>query len=182
MTMAPSVPRVSWTVDDLERMPADDPNRYEIVDGNLIVTPPMFVPHGMAIHRLRQALERSAPPEFLVITEAVGLMVGPETFLIPDLVVVSGDPVERKAKYLDPADVYLVAEVLSPTTRRIDRLLKRGVYAECGIEQYWIVDSGQRAITVLTGTGYRDERVLRPGATWRTDRPYPIDFDPADVV
>jgi hypothetical protein len=35
---------------------------------------------------------------------------------------------------------------------------------------------------VLTGTGCGDERVLRPGATWRTDRPYPIELDPVDVV
>jgi len=184
MTMAPSAPRVSdsWAVDDLERFGVEDANRYELVDGTLIVNPPPFIQHGMAVERLRRALDRAAPPEFLVIAVGVGVLLGPDTMLIPDLVVVPADAIARKVEYFDPADVFLVAEVLSRSTQRHDQVLKRHVYAESGIEQYWIVNPRKRAITVLTGKGLRDERVLRPGSTLRVDRPYPIEFDPADVV
>ena len=65
---------------------------------------------------------------------------------------------------------------------RYDLVLKRHEYAAGDIAQYWIVDPRERSVTVLRGQGYRDERVWRPGAVLRTDRPYEIELDPACVV
>jgi Uma2 family endonuclease len=183
MTLAlPDPPNLgAWTVADLDTLPVA-PYQYEIVDGSLIVNPPRSAQHAIVTDRLRRALEESAPPEILVVVEGVGLLVDRATLLVPDVVVVPATALESPFEYFKPADVLLAAQVLAPRTRRYDLVLKRHEYAACGIAQYWIVDPRERAITVLRGPGYRDERVWRPGAVLRTDRPYEIELDPARVV
>ena len=67
-------------------------------------------------------------------------------------------------QYADPPD--LAIEVLSPSTRRIDREEKAAEYAEAGVMEYWIVDPEGRSIEVLTGAGsegYTSRRQFGPG-------------------
>lgn len=183
MTVAmPKPPQLgAWTVADLDGLP-DSPFQYEIIDGTLMVNPPRPARHAITTERLRRALERAAPAEFLVVVEGVGIRVDRGTLLIPDLVVVPATALGSPFEFFEPGDALLVAQVLMPRTRRYDVVFKRHEYAACGIEQFWIVDPRERAVTVLRGAGYRDERVWRPGAVLRTDRPFEIALDPADVV
>lgn len=67
-------------------------------------------------------------------------------------------------QYADPPD--LAIEVLSPSTRHIDRAEKVVEYAKAGVTEYWIVDPEGRAIEVLTGAGpegYTSHRQFVPG-------------------
>jgi Uma2 family endonuclease len=188
MTVTASVPWHSpWTVDDLEVF-TDDGNRYEIVDGSLLVSASPPVRHGVANERLRDLLKRQAPSELWVMTVGLGIGIsGRTTFYIPDLLIVSEAALRRDpgTRLLQPADVPLVAEVLSPSNRRVDLILKRHDYGAAGIQQYWIVDPAERALTVLVldegATSYREAAVLHPGEVWQTDQPYPISVDPAEI-
>ncbi len=63
-----------WTVEDLAALSHDNGNRYEILDGSLLVNPPPAIPHASAVLRIRRLLEAAAP-EHLVAVENVGLLV-----------------------------------------------------------------------------------------------------------
>ena len=83
----------------------------------------------------------------------------------PDLVYYATGHEDRyHVQYADPPD--LAVEVLSPSTRRIDREEKAAEYAEAGVTEYWIVDPEGRSIEVLTGAGpegYTSRRRFGPG-------------------
>jgi Uma2 family endonuclease len=68
---------------------------------------------------------------------------------VPDVVVSFAAALPRTKDLLNPADVLLVVEVLSPTTRTADLVLKRCEYASAWIPKYWIVAGEARTLTVL---------------------------------
>ena len=83
----------------------------------------------------------------------------------PDITFYAAGHEDRyHVQYADPPD--LAIEVLSPSTRRIDREEKAAEYAEAGVTEYWIVDPEGRSIEMLTGAGpegYVSRRQFGPG-------------------
>jgi Uma2 family endonuclease len=188
MTMAASlVPHhefgAPWTIDDLKDLPDDDGNRYEISDGSLLVTPHPGTFHGTVTNRLHRVLNRHAPDDILV-SQSVGVSRKRTSYLVPDLFVLP-DPVGNKNEdAFKPADVLLVVEVLSPSNARHDLILKRDEYAIAGIPIYWIIDPKKQTLTVLELAEdgmYREAAVVEPGHVWRTDKPFPLAFDLAEI-
>lgn len=169
-----------WTVDDLAGLP--EGYRYEIFDGSLIVSPPADVPHGGAVGRLHRLLSRQAPPELFVGND-IGVSRQLTSYFVPDLLVVPDATVRKGGKALGPADVLLVVEVLSPGNSGRDLVLKRHEYAVAGIPQYWIIDPARQTLTVLrlAAGGYAETGTARPGESWRTEEPFPLTVDPADL-
>jgi Uma2 family endonuclease len=174
-----------WTIDDLYGLP-DDGNRYEIADGSLLVSPAPSVLHGDVNDRLGDVLKHQAPAGVRVLTVGLGIDIHRRrTYYVPDLVIVPSAVFDRDADNLQPADVLLVAEVLSPSNAGIDLVQKRHDYAAAGIPQYWIVDPRDQTITVLAlpagATAYKEEVVVRAGEPWQTGTPYPMTVDPAEI-
>jgi Uma2 family endonuclease len=136
-----------WTVDDLADLPTDG-NRYEIIDGELIVSPSPNMDHQEAIARLHLLL---AP---YVAAERIGhLVFAPSDVpftrtrvLEPDLYVLPLLAGRRPKRFEDVGRLLLSVEVLSPSTARVDRVRKRRVYREQGVDEYWIVDLESRVI------------------------------------
>lgn len=188
MTMvSPLVPRelgAPWTVEDLKWLPDDEGNRYEIYNGSLLVTPQPGVFHGGVTNLLHRILVRQAP-EDLLVGQGVGVSRKPTSYFVPDIFVVREAALARGGDVLDPADVLLVVEVLSPSNAANDLVLKRDGYADTGVPLYWIVDPKKQTISVLEldpgNDGYRDLEVVGAGEVWRTDRPFPLAFDPAEI-
>jgi Uma2 family endonuclease len=183
MTLALARPGLgsAWTIDDLP----DDGNRYELIDGSLLVAPPPAKPHFRATSRLRRLLEAACPPS-LFVGECAGINLGHRrTYRVPDIVVVRAAALDGTDAAFEPADVVLVVEVLSPGVEGDDLILKRHQYGRAGIGHYWIVDQRQRSLTVLRfdgAGGYDEMATVRPGTTWHTDTPYEIGLDLADFV
>jgi Uma2 family endonuclease len=102
---------------------------------------------------------------------------------VPDLFVMPLTGFQSHPKYLVPADVRLVVEVLSEHNRGRDLVLKRHYYAAAGIPSYWVVDPFERTLTVLTlaGTAYQEKAVVAAGTAWATDEPVPLKLDPGDI-
>lgn len=173
-----------WTVDDLERLPVDNGQRYELVDGTLLMSPMPAIPHLRVTTRLRRLLERQAPAEVEVGENAGVTIGGPYTHFVPDIFAVRASAFESDGKEFDHADILLVVEVISPSSSSIDQVLKRHYYARIGIPGYWIVDQRARTLTALRldGDAYREEAVVKVGSTWQTDQPFPLSLDPADFL
>jgi Uma2 family endonuclease len=172
-----------WTLSDLARLP-DDGVRYEIVDGSLLVSPLHGVRHFKAANLLRDALARQLPEDLYVGQDGyLSVKAGTSQFL-PDLVVVRRAALDSGDESFHPGDVSLVVEVLSPSNRGNDLVLKRHYYAAGGIPHYWIVDPNARTLTVfaLDGETYAERAVVTAGETWRTGEPFPLTLDPADFL
>ena len=127
-----------FTRDDLEGMP-DDGNRYELVDGALVVTPSPSRRHQGVSSRLQRALDAACPDDLMVLSAPLDFVIADDTTLQPDLVVVDTAVVRDERAPLRP---HLVVEILSPTTRLLDLHVKRERYASAGVPSYWIVDPG----------------------------------------
>jgi Uma2 family endonuclease len=147
--MAMPTMRRDWTVEDLLDLPDDDGNRYEVLDGELLVTPAPTFPHQRAVQSLWRLLDdylRTQP-----IGEAFGVAVDvvftPRRAVQPDVLVLPfAAEGQRAQRFSDVGRLLLAAEVLSPSTAHADRVKKRRVYREEGVPEYWIVDLDARTV------------------------------------
>jgi Uma2 family endonuclease len=141
-----------FTAADLATMP-DDGQRYEIVRGELLVSPSPSGWHQIMVSRLFAALLPHLQAGGLadqLITAPADITFADDTVLEPDLFVADTTALLRSGLWTDVTTLFLVAEVISPSTARADRALKRAAYQQRGIPQYWIVDGDQRHLEVWT--------------------------------
>ncbi|MEU9830216.1 Uma2 family endonuclease [Streptosporangium sp. NPDC048047] len=175
--------RPPFSVDDLLTFP-DDGNRYELFDGSLLVSPPPVPLHQFASLRLMRIIEDAAPPD-LEPLPGVGLGAGPRDFFIPDLVVVPTEAVEETELMFAPDDILLAVELVSPTSRKRDRHMKRSAYAAAGIPLYWRVELGDGPslhVHELAGDEYKPAVRYEAGETATPAAPFEVSFDPAALL
>lgn len=136
---------------DMVRALPDDGNRYELVHGELLVSPSPRWLHQRVVMRLSNALydfcrEHDAGE---VLTSPADVSWGPDTLVQPDVFVVT--PAESGG--LDWSEIRtldLVVEVLSPSTAKQDRFQKRKLYQDQGVGTLWLVDADRRTVEVWT--------------------------------
>ena len=161
--MAMPLPLPRYTITDLESFP-DDGQRYELLEGFLIVTPMAGVPHQLIAGRLQGALMNWVGSEAYVVGPGV-VERPPNTHLEPDLLVFP-PPLPKTEKWTDLAGHWLAVEVYSRSSRRYDHDYKRDAYLALGVREVWLVDRHERVVLVSTAEGLRDRRVTET-LTWR---------------
>lgn len=146
--MAVALATKRWTLEELDSLP-DDRNTYELIHGELFVTPAPSDDHDTIAARLARILDP------FVERNALGLIYRPRAVIQladsqvePDLQV-RQPQADRRATWRTAPLPVLVVEVLSPSSRRHDRENKRRFYQELGIAEYWIVDPDARTITSI---------------------------------
>ena len=138
MSTQPAVRR--WTYDEFARLP-NDGNRYEVIGGELYVTPAPTPLHQKIVTRLIAALDGFCDTHGLgEVFAPIDVLFGEGDYLTPDLVFVALDRMAIVSDRAAEAAPDLVVEVLSPTTAMRDRGIKRERYARFGVIEYWIVD------------------------------------------
>lgn len=145
--------KMRWTSADLELLP-EDSNRYEIVDGELLVTRAPHWKHQRACTRISTELDIWSQQTGLgQVAPGPGIIFSDADNVIPDVVWVSN---ERLAVLLDDAGHLtaapeLVVEVLSPgaENERRDRDLKLRLYSSRGVQEYWVIDWRLRQVEVF---------------------------------
>ena len=150
--------RRQWTVADRDELP-NDGNRYEVIDGELFVTPAPTWRHQEAalwLYRLltdyltgvRIGHAFAAPADVVFSPKRA---VQPDVFVVP---LVDG----RRPEHFDEVKrLVLAVEVLSPTTARADRVAKRALFRDEGVDEYWIIDLDARTIERSTPIEARPE-------------------------
>ena len=129
-----------WTREAVLALP-DDGQRRELLDGELIVTPAPRPLHQIALHRLERALDTVlASGPLRVLRSPADLSLGEEEILQPDLFVYRRSAGRPLRDWSQITELALVIEVLSPSTARYDRGLKRRRYQRARVPEYWIVD------------------------------------------
>lgn len=162
MAMPLSVPL--YTVDDLEQFP-DDGNRYELLDGVLLVTPAPSAVHHLVASRIQGELYLALQKPGLAHVVGPGMVLRkPKTQLQPDILVYPS----RFAPATDWSRItehWLAVEVLSPSSRVYDREFKRDAYLNMGVQQVWLVDWWDCFVDVSAAPG--KSRRVRDEIRWR---------------
>jgi Uma2 family endonuclease len=124
----------------------DDGKRYELVDGELLVNPSPSPIHQRVSRRLQRQLEDYFHSRSLgeVFNAPLDVILTPHDVFEPDLLVVA-DPSHIFTRGIEKPPV-LVVEILSPSTRRVDRGLKFRRYAALGVQHCWIVDPDEHRL------------------------------------
>ena len=175
-----------FTVEDLERTP-DDGYRYELLDGMLLVTPAPDVWHQEVALELAIRLRVACPPELHVVIAPFEWRGSRRTALQPDVLVARRRDLlaEAGGTFLGEPPV-LAVEVLSASTRRIDRLSKLSAYEEAGVGSYWLVDPDPQKPSVqaldLVDGCYVQVGCPSGQQVWQAQRPFPVTIRPADLV
>ncbi len=155
-----------YTVEEVLAFP-NDGNRYELVQGELLVTPAPRLRHqdvvGELYFRLRTDLEdRGEVRVFLSpadITWADDVLVQPDVFVVPASETTAQD-------WSSIQTLLLAVEVVSPSSARHDRIIKRRLYQEHGVDTYWIVDPDAAVVEVWRPDDERPE-IVTAVLRWR---------------
>jgi Uma2 family endonuclease len=140
-----------WTAREVRALIAENPlvtPRYELVDGELLVTPSPGFGHQTAVARLLEALMAYLRRERIghALTSPFDVELEPESITQPDIFVLETREARRLRREGLPAlALLLAAEVLSPSSGRHDRVRKRPLYQR-HVPEYWIVDLDARLI------------------------------------
>jgi Uma2 family endonuclease len=144
----PSLAERYWTPDDVRALP-DDGQRYECIDGELLVTPSPVPPHQLVLMRFVESLlpyvRAARIGEFL--TSPADIEIEPGSLVQPDLLVaVLHQPGTFLRTWAQVRTLALAVEILSPSTARNDRVKKRAFFQRAGVEEYWVVDLYARVV------------------------------------
>jgi len=166
-----------WTVERALALPADG-NRYEVLDGELFVTPAPTYAHQAALSALYR------PIDAYVLANELGwlrwspadIVFSPRRLVQPDLFVIPRGSGREPREWSDVKSLLLTIEVLSPSTARADRHRKRSIYQDQGVPEYWMVDVDARLVERWRPADSRGELITET-LEWR---PQP-DIDPLRI-
>lgn len=169
-----------FTRADLDEMP-DDGHRYELIDGALIVTPSPSDPHQDAVLELALLLKGLCPGDLKVKIAPFDVVLSDSTVMQPDVMVA------RRADFTFrdlPTAPILAVEVLSPSTRHIDLMLKWARFELAGCGSYWIVDPLEPSIIAwdLHDGRYVEVGFAKGDDVFEATLPFPVSVRPSDLL
>ena len=135
----------------------DDGLRHEILDGEHYVSPAPNIRHQDVVMNLYRALYAFIRPSRLgrLFCVAVDVLLAKHDIVVPDLIFVRAE----RAAMFTPANLQgspdLAVEVLSPSGRKRDEVIKRDRYEKTGVAEYWLVDHEAETVKVFRLEGGR---------------------------
>jgi Uma2 family endonuclease len=154
--------KIILTYEDYVLLP-NDRNRYEILEGELTVTPAPSTKHQSVSANLFKLLSKHIDDLNLgkLFYAPIDLILDATTILQPDLLVVFSARQHIITERAIEGVPNLVVEIVSPTTSRTDRVTKAQIYARHSVPAYWIVDPSEETIEIYLLEG----EVFRPAVT-----------------
>jgi Uma2 family endonuclease len=174
----------TWTYSEYARFP-DDGNRYEVIDGEVLVTPAPTPNHQHVVATLLIVLRAYVERFGLgVVLPDVDVLFATGQFLRPDLVFVPGsrrDGISDRGIEVPPG---LVVEVQSPTSKTIDRVKKPRRYGDFGIPEYWVLDAHEGCVWIWRfAAGASQPERVSGRFEWRPDgAPEALTLDTAELL
>ena len=147
--MAMPAAHTDWTIDMLDALP-EDGNQYELIDGELFVTPAPSDVHqlvaGALYARLRGYLRPSSIARAIHSPADVRRADRRHNRVQPDIFAVRLSNAQRPPYPFDLSDLLLAVEIESPNNAAYDYQIKRKLYLTSGVPEYWIVSPEARTI------------------------------------
>lgn len=143
----PAIPDTVETIEESLALP-EDGLRHELLDGVHVVTPAPSYRHQNLLTQLLVHLAGAVRDHegWKVLPSPADIVLGPKTLVQPDLFVVRLEPETVPTSWRDVGVPVIAIEILSPSTAARDRVVKRHIYGEAGVSEYWIVDIDGRVI------------------------------------
>lgn len=163
-----------FTYQDFLELPEEPGYRYELLAGELVKEPNPVVLHQRVARELAYLLLlyfRQADPLGEIFFAPLDVTLDEYTAVQPDILFVSGQQKDIVKDVRIDGAPFLVAEILSETSRSKDRLRKRRIYQEAGIQHYWLVDPYEKTFEclalrdgeyILAASGMNDDTVIHP--------------------
>jgi Uma2 family endonuclease len=170
--------RTAWTADLVRALP-NDGKRYEVLDGELFISPAPSFNHQRVAQSLFRLLDHWVGRHELgeVFIAPAEVEFSPHRLLQPDLFIIPPTPGHRPRVFRDVGRLLLAIEVQSPATARADRTKKRDIFQDERVPEYWIVDPHGRVIERWTPDDKRPE-ILSASMRWQpTLRVLPVEID-----
>ena len=162
----PPTPSYEWTYSEYARFP-DDGNRYEVIDGEVLLTPAPSPRHQRVAFLFAMELHKYVNKHGLgEVLPDVDLLFVTGQFLRPDLLVVPANARQGVTDRGVEVPPLLIVEVLSPTSRSIDLVKKPRRYGDFGVPDYWVVDIPHRRVRVFRDP---DPTATDPERAYRVD-------------
>ncbi len=161
-----------FTAADRQKMP-EDGRRCELIDGALYVSPSAGRPHNDLVMDLFRQLDAACPPDVTIYNVPYDYRLADGSELVPDITVARTADLGEKRITRTPL---LVVEVISPSSRLMDPLIKRAKYEAAGVPAYWIADPVAPRLTVLElrGKSYVERAVLQAGESVTLAQPFAV--------
>lgn len=180
----PAIHRRRWTTAEVRSLMDETRHwpRYELINGELIVTPSPGVPHQVAVAELAFIVKTYLNERDigLPLTSPADLELVPDSITQPDIFVLDPDSVADTVENPTWADfkrLLLAIEIISPSSVRTDRIVKRDFYLDAGVPEYWILDLDARIIERWT-QGRESPEVCRDSLVWLPDNEWvPLTID-----
>ena len=157
-----------WTVELLDALP-ESSDRFELIDGVLHVTPSPGFPHQRAVSQLAARLVTyvNAIGGCEAIVSPSDLWKSPreENRIQPDIYVVRPRDGALPPYPFHLGELLLAVEVLSPSSAWTDQEIKRRMYLDEGVAEYWTVYLEERRITRWRGA--EESAVFTSRIEWR---------------
>lgn len=157
-----------YTYEDYLKLPKEQGYRYEILEGFLVKEPSPSMHHqrvsAMLFRQLADFFD-GFDPKGEVFFAPLDITLTNRNVLQPDILFISGGRRGNQYKERIDGPCDLVVEIMSPTTRRKDRLQKMEIYRKAGIPHYWLADLEENILEafVLKGEHYALMAVGGPG-------------------
>ena len=153
-----------WTFDELAAEVPESNQPMELWDGELIMAPAPSFFHQQIAFRFQKRLDAWVSEHRLGATVGapIDMVLASRRATQPDVLFVSNQRMHIVTDRVRAA-ADLVAEVLSPGSRRRDRIEKRDLYEQHGVREYWIIDPESETVEVL----FLDRGEYRLAGRWR---------------
>lgn len=160
-----------WTYEEYMKLPVEN-TRYEVIAGELYVTPTPPVLHQVALSQLFFPMYRWADEEHglgILFLGPLDVLFGEGDFIEPDGLFARRDRAEIIKDHGIEGVPDLIVECVAPDTAERDRGLKRERYAHFGVPEYWVLDADARTVEIHRhhGRAYALPEIVRDRWTWQ---------------
>lgn len=157
-----------FTYRDYLNLP-DDGQRYEIIHGDLVMTPAPVPLHQMVSGNIFNLLSTHVKTNQLgfVLYAPCDVVLDELNVVQPDILFITRERAEIITEKNIQGAPDLIIEIISPTTAYYDLVSKKDVYQQFGVKEYWLVDPIRRSVQVLVltdGKWVADQEVIGDGS------------------
>ncbi|HEX9334230.1 MAG TPA: Uma2 family endonuclease [Pseudonocardiaceae bacterium] len=165
-----------------DRFQSPGGHKAEVIEGTIVVSPSRSGRNALIYSKLQAQLNELIPARVAVTAIVTLEMAATDERYVPDILVAANDVLDSD-EWLLPADqAELVAEIVSPSNARHDRVVKLRGYAASGVPVYLLVDPLERSVTLFcepVGQSYQQMRRVPFGASIALPAPYQGKIDTA---
>lgn len=161
--MPTEITKKLFTVHDYQRMAEagilSENDRVELIHGEIVTMSPVGPPHNAAVARATRALVNIVGDQAIVwIQGSIGLDEYNQPQ--PDIVLVRPQQDFYSSKLPSPSDTFLVVEI-ADSSLKYDRTIKARLYAETGIQEYWVADVKKECVFAYSNPSDNEYRLVR---------------------